>query len=73
MDDGRSEDSPPTGDVRETPAPYGGDWLLGDAHDYVREYCVDLAQLGAFLRATQADAADGLDLDDRHPDPTQVP
>ena len=30
--------------------------------DYDREYCVDLAQLSAFLRATQPEAAEALDL-----------
>ena len=28
-------------------------WSPGSYHDYDREYCVDLAQLAAFLRATQ--------------------
>ena len=53
--------------VQEARPPYGGEWLLGDARDYVREYCVDLAQLSAFLRETQADAAEALDLDDDSP------
>ena len=34
---------------------------LGDPHDYDREYCVDLVQLAAFLRATQPTLADALD------------
>jgi type I restriction enzyme R subunit len=53
----------PTGDAHETLAPYGGGWVFGNAHDYLRESAVDLAQLGAFLRATQPAAADALDLD----------
>jgi hypothetical protein len=50
--------------VAETPAPYSGvGWLPGDPADYDREYCVDLAQLAAFLRATQPKIAEALDLD----------
>ena len=37
-------------------------WILGSAQDYDREYAVDLAQLRAFLRTTQKDAAEALDL-----------
>ena len=40
----------------------GAGWICGDPQDYDREYCVDLAQLSAFLRATQPDAAKALDL-----------
>jgi len=54
--------------VAETPAPYGGlGWLPGDPADYDREYCVDLAQLAAFLRATQPQVAEALDLDSDSP------
>jgi type I restriction enzyme R subunit len=51
------------------PAPtYGGSgWLPGDPADYDREYCVDLVQLAAFLRATQPEVADALDLDNDSP------
>ena len=59
--------SPLSADVHEKPAPYGGGWILGDAHDYVRESAVDLVQLGAFLRETQADAADATHLDEDGP------
>src|SRR5450756_1640774 len=59
--------SAPSGDAHEARAPYGGGWILGDAHDYLRESAVDLAQLSAFLRATQVDAADALDLDEDSP------
>jgi type I restriction enzyme R subunit len=57
----------PTADAHEVRAPYGGGWLLGDARDYLRESAVDLAQLSAFLRTTQAEAADALDLGDDSP------
>jgi type I restriction enzyme R subunit len=54
--------------VAELPAPYGGvGWLPGDPADYDREYCVDLIQLAAFLRTTQPEAAEALDLDNDSP------
>jgi type I restriction enzyme R subunit len=37
-------------------------WVPGSADDYDREYAVDLVQLRAFLRTTQKDAAEVLDL-----------
>ncbi len=46
-----------------------GGWLGGDPKDYEREYAVDLAQLSSFLRATQPDTAEALDLD--HDGPTR--
>ena len=46
----------------ERPAGYGTGWICGDSQDYDREYCVDLAQLSAFLHATQPVAAESLDL-----------
>ena len=51
---------PPLGPtVGEPPARYAGvGWAGGNFHDYDREYCVDLAQLSAFLRTTQPEAAD---------------
>ncbi|MBO8142798.1 MAG: type I restriction endonuclease subunit R [Firmicutes bacterium] len=56
--------------VAETPASYGGvGWLPGDLADYDQEYCVDLVQLTAFLRSTQPDVAEALDLD--HDSPTR--
>ena len=49
-------------------ASYGGvGWCGGSYHDYNREYCVDLAQLAAFLRATQPEAAEALALDEDGP------
>jgi len=54
----------------ETAAPYGGSgWIGGAPGDYEREYCVDLAQLRAFLQATQPEVAEALDLD--HDGPTR--
>ncbi|MCY3668457.1 MAG: type I restriction endonuclease subunit R [Gemmatimonadetes bacterium] len=60
---------PPLGPtVGEPPAHYGGvGWAGGNFHDYDREYCVDLAQLSAFLRATQPEAAESLDLSEASP------
>ncbi len=55
--------------VAERPAVYGTGWIGGDANDYDREYCVDLAQLGAFLREAQPRVAEALDLD--HDSPTR--
>ena len=50
---------PTTGTMAEPPAGYGGvGWSGGNAHDYDREYCIDLVQLRAFLRATQPRAAE---------------
>ena len=61
-------DPPAAGTVGERLAPYGGvGWSPGNHHDYNREYCVDLVQLGAFLRATQPDAAPALRLDEDGP------
>jgi len=52
-----------TNRVAEATALYGGgDWILGDWREYDREYCVDLAQLSAFLQETQPEAAAALDL-----------
>ncbi|MGB9619121.1 MAG: hypothetical protein ACPL7K_01760, partial [Armatimonadota bacterium] len=49
--------------LAEATASYGGvGWLPGDPSDYDREYCVDLVQLAAFLRSTQPEVADALDL-----------
>jgi len=49
-------------EARERPAAYGAGWLCGAPEDYDPEYCVDLAQLSAFLRETQPRAAEALDL-----------
>ena len=50
------------GVTRERPSTYGAGWICGEPQDYDREYCVDLAQLSAFLHATQRRAAESLDL-----------
>ena len=52
----------------EPQANYGGvGWSGGNHHDYDREYCVDLVQLAAFLRETQPEAAESLELDENGP------
>ncbi|MBL7650260.1 MAG: type I restriction endonuclease subunit R, partial [Candidatus Hydrogenedentes bacterium] len=48
--------------IRERPAAYGAGWICGDPGDYDREYCVDLAQISAFLGETQPDVCDTLDI-----------
>ena len=54
--------------VHEDRPSYGGTgWFCGDAGDYEREYCVDFAQLSAFLTATQPDPSDSLSLDQDGP------
>ncbi|GLW60311.1 hypothetical protein Hthe01_06600 [Hydrogenophilus thermoluteolus] len=54
--------------VAEMPAAYGGvGWLPGDPANYDRDYCVDLVQLAAFLRSTQPEVAEALDLDNDSP------
>ncbi len=60
-------DPPQGGMVRERPSSYGAGWICGDPQDYNREYCVDLAQLSAFLHATQPNAAESLGLDEDGP------
>ena len=61
-------DPPKAGSVAEPEVGYGGlGWAGGNPHDYDREYCVDLAQLTFFLRATQPEAAESLALDEDGP------
>ncbi len=56
------------GALRDPGVPYGGaGWIAGNPHDYDREYAVDLAQLHAFLLATQEDAALALALEQDSP------
>ena len=64
---GAACDSPQRGAIAERPSSYGAGWICGDPQDYDREYCVDLAQLSAFLRDTQPDAAESLGLDEDVP------
>jgi type I restriction enzyme R subunit len=59
---GHSCDPLQPGEIRERPATYGAGWIGGAPENYDREYCVDLAQLSAFLRETQPDVAESLDL-----------
>src|ERR1022692_1946666 len=47
-------------------SPAGG-WLAGHPKDYEREYAVDLVQLTVFLRETQPENAEALDLDQDSP------
>ncbi len=54
-------------DPGAAPGAGGAGWLCGDPGDYDREYCVDLAQLAAFLQATQPEAAAVLAPDDDNP------
>ena len=55
-------DPPQAGEMHERPVTYGVGWSCGAPHDYDREYCVDRAQLAAFLRETQPETAEALDL-----------
>ena len=56
-------DPPGEGSVGVGGVGYGGvGWGCGNPGDYDREYCVDLVQLSAFLRATQPGAAESLGL-----------
>ena len=65
---GQACDPPRQGRVAEPPAGYGGaGWSCGSPRDYDREFCVDQAQLAAFLRATQPQAAGSLGLDEGGP------
>ena len=57
----------PADGCSERPATYGAGWIGGASEDYDREYCVDLAQLSAFLRETQPKVAEALDLDEDGP------
>jgi len=60
---GHACDPLPAGEAYEPPPPgYGAGWLGGNAHDYDREYCVDLAMLVAFLEETQPEVAEAVTL-----------
>jgi type I restriction enzyme, R subunit len=61
-DPGESADA-----VHERPAGYAPGWICGSAADYDREYCVDLAQLAAFLEETQPEVAAQLELGEDGP------
>jgi type I restriction enzyme R subunit len=56
------------GNTGEASGLYGGTgWILGDWHDYLREYAVDLGQLAAFVAATQPELSSSLDLANASP------
>jgi type I restriction enzyme R subunit len=58
-----SEPPPPGEGIGLIRARYGGTgWILGQAQDYEREFCVDLPQLRSFLSTTQPQVAEVLDL-----------
>ena len=64
----RAEEPSQVGGSRDPTALYGGTgWILGDWHDYDREYAVDLTQLAAFLRATKPEVVEALDLGNASP------
>ncbi len=62
----------PKGGVQQRPADYGPGWLHGDPAEYDREHCMDLAQLSAFLRETQPEAAAPLGLEQDSPARRQI-
>lgn len=64
-----SGDPPPPGEGIGLIRPrYGGTgWILGQAQDYDREFCIDLPQLRTFLQTTQPKVAGSLDLSNDSP------
>jgi len=52
----------PANRVQQRPATYAAGWICGAPEEYDREYCVDLAQLATFLRETQPEVCEALDL-----------
>ena len=66
-----SSEPPPSGEgIGLIRARYGGTgWILGQAQDYDREFCIDLPQLRTFLSTTQPKVAEALDLE--HDSPTR--
>ena len=55
-------------EIKKPPTIYGGvGWIGGYSQNYDREYCVDLAQLSAFLRETQSELAEVLALGEDGP------
>lgn len=54
--------------IHDASALYGGTgWMLGRWQDYDRQYAVDMVQLTAFLKSTQSDIVEALDLDNASP------
>ncbi len=68
LTDGEARPDSP-GEIGERPAAYSAGWIPGDAAEYDRANCVDLAQLSAFLSSTQPETATALALD--HDNPTR--
>ena len=63
-----SEPPPPGEGIGLIRVRYGGTgWILGQAQDYEREFCIDLPQLHTFLTTTQPKAAEVLDLEHDSP------
>ena len=60
-------DATPPGEMHDRPAIYGVGWIGGMAEAYDREYCVDFVQLSLFLRETQPELFDALDLQQEGP------
>lgn len=48
--------------ISERPAAYAPDWTQGDPQQYNREHCIDLHQLHTFLKETQPEIAETLNL-----------
>lgn len=58
----------PSDIIHDASALYGGTgWILGRWQDYDRQYAVDLVHLTAFLKDTQPDTVETLDLDNASP------
>jgi len=65
---GHACDPPKPGEeMHDRLATYRAEWIGGSPNDYDREYCVDLAQLSAFLRETQPVVAGKLALSEDGP------
>jgi len=66
---GEAKNAPAQGGMNKEPtALYGGNgWTLGHWQDYDREYAVDLVQLKEFMKSTQPEVVEALDLDNASP------
>lgn len=53
--------------VSDVSGSYGQCWIPGSAQDYDADYAIDLAQLTAFLEATQPELAETFDLGNASP------
>ncbi len=61
------KDDPSFNGVGERLANCAIGWIPGVSQDYDKEFCVDLAKLSDFLRDTQPEVAESLDLDNDSP------